>query len=192
MKKLIPIVLILVVPVALGITYGLAKFGVIPVQKLAAKNPTVGKLLTKIGLNSPKLPAPVAAKASAPAPDPLAGEKKVLEAQRKALEEERAAWEADKQAQQKQQTTARRAAAAAAPDPRNVARMASVYEQMPAEAVTPIFTKLPDDQVIALLRKMDEKKVGQILAIQTPERAARLTLALSRPEAPSQTALLTR
>lgn len=192
MKKLIVIALIVILPVGLGVTYGLAKFGVIPVQKLAVKSPVVGKMLAKIGLNSPKLPAPTAASAApAAAPDPLAGEKKALQAQRQALEDERAAWESDKKVQQQQQETSKRTAQVAAPDPRSIARLASVYEQMPADSVTKIFAKLPDDQVIAMLRKMDEKKVSEILAIQTPERAARFTLTLSRAENTERTAMLT-
>ena len=66
-------------------------------------------------------------------------------------------------------------------DPRSLSRLAAIYEQMPAETANKIFTKLPDLEVIALLRKMDEKKVSQILAIVAPDRAARLTLALSKP-----------
>ena len=192
MKKLIIIGLIVIVPLGLGVTYALAKFGVIPVQKIAAKSPVVGKMLAKIGLNSPKLPAPVQASAASAAIDPLEGEKKAIQAQRQALEDERTAWENDKKAQQKQQETAKRTPQISALDPRSLARMASVYEGMPADTVTKIFAKLSDDQVIALLRKMEEKKVGQILAIQTPERAARFTLALSHAEAPEHTAMLTR
>lgn len=192
MKKRLILVLIVLFPLGLGVCYALAKFGVIPVQKWAAKTPVLGKVLAKIGLDSPKLPAPVKAGAAAAAPDPLASEKKVLEAQRQALEDERTAWENDKKVQERQKADVQRTAQTALPDPRSVARMASVYEQMPADAVTKIFAKLSDDQVIALLRKMDEKKVGQVLAVQTPERAARFTLALSRAETPDRTALLTR
>jgi len=192
MKKRLILVLVILFPLGLGVCYALAKFGVIPVQKIAAKNPALGKVLAKIGLNSPKLPAPVKVGAAIAAPDPLASEKKVLAAQRQALEDERTAWENDKKAQEKQKSTAQRTTQTTLPDPRSIARMASVYEQMPADAVTKIFAKLSDDQVIALLRKMDEKKVGQVLAVQTPERAARFTLVLSRAEASDRTALLSR
>ena len=192
MKKRLILVLVILFPLGLGVCYALAKFGVIPVQKIAAKNPALGKVLAKIGLNSPNLPAPVKVGAAVAAPDPLASEKKVLAAQRQALEDERTAWENDKKAQEKQKSTAQRTTQTTLPDPRSIARMASVYEQMPADAVTKIFAKLSDDQVIALLRKMDEKKVGQVLAVQTPERAARFTLVLSRAEASDRTALLSR
>ena len=74
-------------------------------------------------------------------------------------------------------------AADAAPDPKSLSRLASGYEQMPPEKVMPIFSKLPDPQVIALLRRMDEKQVALILAIVPPERAARMTLALAKPAA---------
>ena len=62
--------------------------------------------------------------------------------------------------------------------------MAAVYEQMPVDKLTKIFSLLPDAQVLALLRGMDEKKVAEILAALAPGRAARFTLALSRPVPP--------
>jgi flagellar motility protein MotE (MotC chaperone) len=182
------VALVLTLPLALGITWGLAKFGVIPVRKLAEKNPKIRPVLKTLALDTPQLPArtgPVPAP-----PDPLAGEKKALQAQRDTLDEERKKWESQRQAQLRKESDTRAAALRAAPDPKNLARMAAVYEQMSPETVTLIFGKMRDDQVVALLRRMDEKQVGQVLAAVAPERAARLTLALSRP-APERTASAT-
>jgi flagellar motility protein MotE (MotC chaperone) len=174
--------------VTLGITWGLAKFNVIPVRKMAEKNPQIRSVLKMLALDTPQLPTPPGA---APVKtDPLEAEKKALQGQREALEDERRRWEAQRQAQLRQESDSRAAALRAEPDPKNLARMAAVYEQMPPQAVTRIFGKMRDDQVTALLRRMDEKQVAQILASFTPDRAARLTLALSRPT-PQQTASVT-
>jgi flagellar motility protein MotE (MotC chaperone) len=179
--KGIKIAIIVGLPVlALGVTWGLAKFNVIPVRKMAEKNPKILPVLKALKLDSPQLPAR-SGSAVAAQPDPLEGEKKALQAQRDTLEDERKKWEAQRQSQLRQEADSRAAALRAAPDPKNIARMASVYEQMPAETVTLIFGKMRDDQVIALLRRMDEKQVGQVLAAMAPDRAARLTLALTRP-----------
>lgn len=180
MGKGLKIALLLLLPVVLlAVTWGLAKFGVIPVRKMAEKNPQIRPVLKALKLDSPQLPARTGTVAAPP--DPLAGERKALQAQREALEDERKKWEAQKQSQMRAESDARAAAMRAAPDPKNLTRMAAVYEQMPAATVTRIFGKMRDDQVIALLRRMDEKRVGEILAAVTPERAARLTLSLSRP-----------
>jgi hypothetical protein len=186
--KGIKITLVLTLPLILGITWGLAKFGVIPVRKLAEKNPKIRPILKTLALDTPQLPARTGP-ASVP-PDPLAGERKALQAQREALDEERKKWEVQRQVRLRQESDSRAAAQRAAPDPKNLTRMAAVYEQMSPETVTRIFGKMRDDQVVALLRRMDEKQVGQVLAAVTPERAARLTLALSRP-APDKTASAT-
>ncbi len=162
-----------------GASYGLAKIGIIPVKNLAKHNKMAASSLHAIGLYN----APKSKPAAAVAVDPLAEQKKDLNDQKAALDAERTAL-------QNQAATHVKLAASAAPataplDPKELARMASVYEQMPADTASKIFAKLPDDQVIALLRKMDEKKVGEILAIATPERAARLTMNLSRAPAPT-------
>jgi hypothetical protein len=187
MPKIIKIFLFVFFPLFLiiGGAYGLAKIGVIPVRNLAKKNPALRKVLHVVGLDSPKLPTRQVARASAsvPAPDPLEGQRKALAEQRAALEKERADWETERQSQQKA-VAVKAAVPDASSDPKSLARLASVYEQMPPESVTRIFAKLPDPQVIALLRRMDEKQVAQILAIVPPDRAARMTLALAKPAAP--------
>lgn len=201
MPKGLKIALIALVPLVLllAVTYVLAKFNVIPVRKMAQKKPLFRKALALIGLNTPKLPARQVA-AAAPAPDPLAEQKRVLQQQQEAFAQERKEWEGQKQqeaaktANGPNTAVAGQSAAAveaSVSDPRSVARMASVYEQMPAETVTKIFEKLPDAQVLALLRKMEDKQVAQILAIVAPERAARLTQSLSQPPPAERTASAT-
>ncbi len=179
MKKII--VLIVLLGVMVGGAYGLAKIGIIPVKSMARKSPALRSMLARIGLNSPAVPALRRAAVALP-PDPLAAQKRALVTERAALQQERDAWESERQAQQKSTVQAQTASQSATPDPKQLTRMASVYEEMAPEAVTRIFTKLPDGQVIALLRRMDEQQVGLILAASPPDRAARLTLTLSRPD----------
>jgi hypothetical protein len=181
MPKMGKIVLAILVPllVIVGGLYGLAKVGIIPVGPLAEKNKALIPVLKMTGLYHPE-PARktkvVPAHDTVPAPDPLAP-------QRAELEQERADLQAQRDAAQR----AAAAAQAAQPDPRNFARLATVYEQMPPESVTRIFAKLPADHVIGILRRMDEKKVGDILALLPPDRAAQVTEALSRPAPPDST-----
>ena len=185
MPKLFKVFLFVIFPLflLLGGAYGLAKVGVIPTKKLAAKNRFAKLAFHLIGLDSPKLPAVQVTPARAVVPDPLDSRRKALAEQRAALEKERSDWEASRQTQTRP-VTEKTATPAAATDPKALTRLAAVYEQMPAETVTKIFAKLPDPEVIALLRKMDEKKVAQVLAIVPPDRAATLTLALSKPTPP--------
>lgn len=181
MPKGVKIVLFVLLPLLLllGGAYGLAKFGVLPVKNLAKKNRAMATMLKSIGLDSPKLPA-VHGTPPAPAATAQEIEKKALAAQRAQLDKDRADFEAQKSAPTTPAAGKTETPEAPA-DPKEMARLASVYEQMPPEAVTKIFAKLPDPQVIALLHRMDEKQVGQILAIVPPDRAAHLTLALSHP-----------
>lgn len=190
MPKFLKIFLFVVFPLflLLGGAYGLAKIGVIPVRKFAKKSKPLSLALRLIGLDSPKLPARQVTHATAQAPDPLDGQRKALAEQRAALEKERTDWEAEKAAKQKA-ALPKPESAEAAPDPKSLSRLASVYEQMPPEKVMPIFAKLPDPQVIALMRRMDEKQVAQILALSPPDRAARMTLALAKPATPPPVAI---
>ncbi len=164
--------------VVIGASYVLAKIGIIPVKKLANSNKMVASGLHSIGLYK----APKIKKTASPAVDPLADQRKELAAQKAALDAERSALHTQASAPIK--VTPSKTASISPLDPKELARMAAVYEQMTAEVVTKIFVKLPDEQVIALLRQMDEKKVAKILEISTPERAARLTMNLSRAPAP--------
>ena len=174
MPKGLKIGLILMLPLllAVGAAYGLAKIHVI---KLPA-NPALRPIWKMIGLKPPPVPAP--ATLAANAPDPLLAQKKALDAEKMKLAEDRAAFEESQSAQAKTDTAP--AADQNALDPRSVARMATVYEQMPTEKAVSIFAILPDPQALALLRSMDEKKVAEILAAEPPARAARFTLALAQ------------
>lgn len=184
--------IIIIVPMLLGVCYGLAKVQVIPTQKMGRKNPVLAGILRPLGLYKTPPPAKPAVAVTAPA---LSPEQQAMKAQREALDKERAEWESQKQAQakaaEKATEKAKQAPAVAPLDPRETARMASIYEQVPADAVIKIFTKLPDPQVIALMRRMDEKKVSEVLAALAPERAAFFTQALSRAAAPERTASAT-
>ncbi len=60
-----------------------------------------------------------------------------------------------------------------------IARLSTVYEQMPAEEAGRIFAKLPDPLVEELLRRMDERQVGKLLLALDVGRAARLTQSLA-------------
>jgi hypothetical protein len=185
MTKLIKLLMFLVVPVflLLGGAYGLAKLGVIPVRKMAGKNKAAKAALHLIGLDTPKLPAVQVAAPHAPVTDPTEAQQKALAADRAAFEKQRADWEAQRQAATKV-TPAHAAESQPATDPKSMAQLATVYEQLDAGTANKIFSKLPEPEVILILRKMDEKKVGAILAIVPPDRAARMTLALSKPAAP--------
>lgn len=69
------------------------------------------------------------------------------------------------------------------PDPqteRNIARVTALYETMSAEDAAKVMTKLPDALVEKVLRRMDEGKAGKLLLLLGPDRAARLTLALTK------------
>ena len=70
----------------------------------------------------------------------------------------------------------------------DLTRLAGVYEQMPVDDASKIMAKLPDSLVEPLLRRMDERQVGKLLATFAPERAARLTQAMART-APQNDAL---
>ena len=58
------------VVVVLGLLYGLAFFGILPVQKMADKSPALGGILRTLHLAKAAKPHPTLAAASAPAPNP--------------------------------------------------------------------------------------------------------------------------
>jgi flagellar motility protein MotE (MotC chaperone) len=166
---------------AFGVTYGLAKFGVVRLPQ----KPLLKPLYAKLGLNSPKLPARVT---STPLPDPLADERKKLQVARDSLAQERADWERQKAENAQREAERKKAEAKSAPtekrdttDPKALARLAAVYEEMPPQKVTKILAVLPDAQVIELLKRMDEKRVAELLGEEKPARAARLSLSLVKP-----------
>lgn len=176
----VPLVLFVFLMLILGMGYGLARVEVIPVKKLAAHKPALQFALRLVGLYPP-VKAGMKQTLGLQAPDPLAGEKQAIRAEREAFDKERASYEAQKQSQARTEQQAQAAAVNALPDPKEMARLATIYEQMPAETVNKIFLKLPENEALSLLRRMDEKQVALLLGGMPPERAARLTQFLSRP-----------
>ena len=68
----------------------------------------------------------------------------------------------------------------------DLTRLSAVYEQMPVDEATKIMAKLPDVVVEPLLRRMDERQVGKLLSAFTADRAAKLTLAMTRTVEPAK------
>jgi hypothetical protein len=157
MKRLLKILVVLLV--LLGVPYGLAKFGVIPVGKLTAKNPAAAKVARMLGL----LPRQRTVKAdtkpseppsqAAPAPPPV---RSVPPAS--------------------QNLPSPTPVQSPSPDDasRQIGWLAKVYENMEPEEAVSILEKMSDREVIPLLRRMKQRQVAQILALLPPDRAARL------------------
>lgn len=164
MKRLLIILVVLVI--LLGVPYGLAKIGVIPVAKLAAKNPALAKFARSIGL----MPRPRAVKAdtkqesTASLPKPAATPSNTSRPAPPALAPLPSA----------------RSGAAGNPDSagRQVGWVAKVYENMEPEQAVRILERMNDREVIALLRRMKQRQVASILALMPPDRAARLSKTL--------------
>ncbi len=163
----------------LGAVYGLAFFGIIPVQKMADKSPALAHALTSLHLAKAKKPAhgslsPVAA--PNPEQQALDAQKKKLAADQAQLAKDRAALEAQKQ----QPAAPADGGVPPTPASGNAAKLGAIYATMSADDLSRIFGKLPDPDVIASLTQLDEKKAGQVLAALPADRAARLTQRMSR------------
>ena len=171
----------------LGVLYGLAFFGVIPAQKMAAKSPALASALTALHLAKVKkrgtgvTPVP----ASNPEQQALDAQKKKLAAGQAQLEKDRAAFEAQKQ----QAPPAPDGTAPAATAPDSAAKIGAIYATMSADDLARIFGKLPDPDVIQSLSQLDEKKAGQVLATLPADRAARLTQQMAHAAPRMQAAL---
>lgn len=161
----------------LGVVYGLAFFGIIPVQKMADKSPGLASTLTKLHLAKAKKPAPAAPPGAAPSPEQQAldAQKKQTAADRAQLDKDRADFEA-----QKAQPAAPPDGVASTPPPDHAAKLGAIYATMSADDLARIFGKQPDPDVIQSLTQLDEKKAGQVLAALPADRAARLTRQMSR------------
>jgi len=161
----------------LGVVYGLAFFGIIPVQKMADKSPGLASTLTKLHLAKAKKPAPAAPPGAAPSPEQQAldAQKKQTAADRAQLDKDRADFEA-----QKAQPAAPPDGVASTPPPDHAAKLGAIYATMSADDLARIFGKQPDPDVIQSLTQLDEKKAGQVLAALPTARAARLTRQMSR------------
>ncbi len=159
----------------LGVVYGLAFLGVIPVQKMAGKSPALASALSTLHLAKAKKPAPRAV--PEPASDPervaLSAQKKALAADRAQLDKDRADLEARRQQPPAPQT------GGASPAPDDTAKLGAIYATMSPDDLSRIFGKLPDPDVIRSLTQLDEKKAGQVLAALPADRAARLAKRMS-------------
>lgn len=167
---------LLAVVALLGVVYGLAVFGILPVQKMAVKSPALASALTALHLAKPKKTVPSTPVGAAPNPEQQAldAQKKRLAADRAQLDKDRAALEA-----QKQQPSAPQDGSAP-PAPDNAARLGAIYATMSADDLARIFGKQTDPDVIQSLTQLDEKKAGQVFATLPADRAARLARQMSR------------
>lgn len=161
MKHLMVILVVLLV--LLGIPYGLAKVGVIPVAKLTANNPGLAKFAQTLGLvprkrvvhanSQTKEPVPPSQITAPPRPPtPLHNPPPTA-------------------------TPLSPVAAQEQPN-RQIGWMAKVYENMEPEEAVRIFANMDDREVVSLLRRMKQRQVAAILALMPPDRAARLTRSL--------------
>jgi flagellar motility protein MotE (MotC chaperone) len=178
---------ILGVVVVLGIVYGLAFMGIIPVKKMAAKNPALAKILAPLHLApaKPKATA-VVAKAGTDATDP---QQQTLDAQKKQLADDRAQLDKDKAAFDAQKQSPSPTPAVGADGTASVdgaspngtaaadtgAKLSAIYATMSPDDIAKIFAKLPDPVVIQNLMPLDEGKAGKVLAAMPADRAARLS-----------------
>jgi len=161
MRRLLVIMVVLLV--LLGLPYALAKFGVIPVGKLTAKNPTAAKVARTLGL----LPRQQAEKADTKASEPPV--------------QTTPAPPVVRPAPPPTQSVPPPAAAQSASHQdasRQVGWLAKVYENMEPEEAVRILERMSDREVIPLLRRMKQRQVAQILALLPPDRAARLSKTL--------------
>ncbi len=129
----------------LGVVYGLAFFGIIPVQKMADKSPALASKLILLHLARPKKLAasfPRSARPSSPEQQALDAQKKQLAADRAQLDKDRADFEAQKQ-------PAAAPAASADPSADSAAKLTAIYATMSPDDIARIFAKLPDPDVVA-------------------------------------------
>jgi hypothetical protein len=169
MKKLILLVIILAV--LGGGAFAGMKFGLIP----------AGPLAKLVGAPQKKK---TAAKVDPKHPPAAANEKPGTTAQHP---KETASAAVERHVPTEAPKPVIRTAAKPQPDPdkaRRIAKLAGIYENMSPEECVPILEKLPDDLVESMLRKMDESKVSRILVGLKPDRAAKITRALTLAQAP--------
>ena len=157
----------------LGVIYGLAFVGIIPVKSLAKKSPALASALSALHLA--KAPQAKAASLPAAAPDPalaaLDAQKKQLADAHAQLDKDRAAFEAQKQTAPAAPDTA--AARTARPSWRRSMR------RCPPTTWPAFWASCPTPKWSGSLAMLDEKKAGQVLAALPDDRAARLTRRLA-------------
>ncbi|MEI6511759.1 MAG: hypothetical protein WCO51_00590 [bacterium] len=147
--KLVVIALVAIV-LLLATLYGLAKFGIIPVKKMAASNPGLASVCKAIGLVSdkdlkPALPPapPPSNSAVTPTPPTLSKKKPVVV------------------------KTSQKS---------GIDRLANVYAQMDVPVVAQLMAKMTDKEVIQLFDRLPDDQVGELLKVLPNNKA----LALSR------------
>ena len=175
MKILFPILGLIAL---LGTLYGLAFFGIIPVQKMADKTPALASVLLSLHLAKEKKPPSAVKPGAVISPERLAlnAQKKQIASGQAQLDKDRAAF-----ALQKQQVSAPAADGAIVTPADNTAKLDAIYAAMSPDDLTPLFGKLSDPDVARALLAMDEKKAGKILAALPTARAARLTRRIAGP-----------
>ena len=171
MKALVITVSLLAV---LGIVYGLAFVGIIPVRQIAKKSKPAEAILTAMKLYHP---APSKSASHPPAqlaqaPDPLASDRAALQAEREQLAIEKIQLD-------KKLTAGPPASASPASVPTS-SKMSAIYDTMKPSEIAQIFAKLPNPPVCDALMNMDEMKAGKVLAAMPPDRAAKLTTLLNQ------------
>ena len=199
MKIAIPVLGLLAL---LGIAYGLAFFGIIPVQKMADHSPKLAHALIALHLAKAKKPMTAAGKSAAPTA--VSPEQEALNTQKKQLADAQAKLakdRADFEAQQAAPTPSPASAAspnaasaaspnaaspASGPAPDTAGKLSAIYAAMSPDDLIPLFSKLPDPDVVSALMGLDEKKAGKVLAALPPARAARLTQEMSHPRPTSR------
>lgn len=162
--------------ILVGVLYGLAFFGVIPVQKMAAKNPALAKTLAKLHLASAKPKGT----AKAAAAQPLTPQMQALQAQQQQIDtaraqlvKDQAAFEAEKQQAAPAATSGSTTTPAGTVD--TGAKISAIYATMSPDDIAKIFAKMPDPVVIQNLMPLDEETAGKVLAAMPADRAARLS-----------------
>ncbi len=145
----------------LGVLYGLAKAGVLPIQKWAGKNPAALKAVAALGLSPKKAVRPIASKPAAaaalPAPPSAPSSPPATAA---ALPEKRE------------------------PPRDNTGRVARILSSMEPDQVARLMARMPDPEAAPLLLKMKEGTAGEILSALPPARAATLARYLRRYRLP--------
>jgi len=154
---------IFVIAALLGITYGLAYVGVIPVKKIAGKTPIVHQMLRMINLEQPpKKTVAITAAIVAPPPPPILIPTKA--------------------------STPIRSMSSPPAEIVTSSKVSAIYDTMKPASLALIFAKLPDSQVCDALLKMDEQKAGKVLVAMPPNRSAKLTILMNQATASSTSA----
>lgn len=161
MKRLLIVLVVLLI--LLGIPYGLAKMGILPVAKLTAKSPALAKFARMAGLLPRKQVVHADTKEQKPSSNVSGSPAQPVQMPRPAP-----------------QVSASVSPSAPAADTANrqTGWVAKVYENMEPEEAVRILEKMDDREVVSLLRRMKQRQVAQILALMPPDRAARLSRTL--------------